>query len=78
MTNLAWLCAWAGWAICGVVAALILLDVQFANTGRKTISEWCLDTGSRHPFVPALLGLVVGLLIGTLVGHLYFPQKVGG
>jgi drug/metabolite transporter (DMT)-like permease len=64
-----------GYLLCLGAAVLITCDIILARRGARTISDWCLEAGQQHPWLPALLGLAVGLVLGTLIGHLWFPQR---
>lgn len=74
MSKLAWLCAWFGWAVCGLIAFAIYFDIGQAETCRETISRWCLATAQVHPWVAVVLTAPIFLVLGILIGHLWFPQ----
>lgn len=74
MTNLGWMCVVFGLGLAALLVGVIVYDVWAVGSGHCTISEWCLETGRKHPWVVALLTAFATLPLGILIGHLWFPQ----
>lgn len=74
MTRLAWLSVSFGLFVSAVIVSIIVYDVWAATSGSITVSEWCLETGRKHPWLVALLTAFATLPLGILIGHLWFPQ----
>lgn len=57
-----------GWALVLTAFVTILVyDGALLRQGRKSMTRWMREQAAAHPWLPAVVGLVVGLVLG----HLY-------